>query len=110
MFINNGTVDYNGAIKFTATDFAEVNRTEVADKNVTINLSVTNATLNLKDNVTYNFDKLTFANAEINGNFTFKELDVNGDAILDTDITSPEGKINLEAGDTFTAKNIVIGT
>ncbi|MBR1967042.1 MAG: hypothetical protein IKA22_10585, partial [Lentisphaeria bacterium] len=110
MFINNGTVDYNGAIKFTATDFAEVNRTEVADKNVTINLSVTNATLNLKDNVTYNFDKLTFANAEINGNFTFKELDVNGDAILDTDITSPEGKINLEAGDTFTAKNIVIGS
>ena len=110
MFINNGTVDYNGAIKFTATDFAEVNRTEVADKNVTINLSVTNATLNLKDNVTYNFDKLTFANAEINGNFTFKELDVTGDAILDTDITSPEGKINLKDGDTFTAKNIVIGS
>ncbi len=110
MFINNGTVDYNGAIKFTATDFAEVNRTEVADKNVIINLSVSNATLNLKDNVTYNFDKLTFDNAEINGNFTFKELDVTGDAILYTDITSPEGEINLKDGKTFTAKNIVIGS
>lgn len=103
--VNNGTVDYEGAVNFTKNSDNDIDRVAAAEKNAVVNLNVSDATLNFADNGDRYFDTVTLGNASVNGKFDFANMNLNGDVTFDSD-EEFTGNVNVLAGNVLDAQNL----